>query len=135
MSSDADYAPRGDGRINVRLGRIASVDVYMVKEGELEKIESGLKGAEHELTYANILITAGITCIAALAAGEFKWDIVRLGFLSVAIFGTAIGIYFLRRWRKHKSSTSEVVDTIRERIRNGNDDPNHQPSDSDASPS
>ena len=135
MTLDGESTPPVGERIRVRRGRVASIDVYEVKEGELEQIESGLEDAVLDLTYANILFTAGITCIAALLSSDFKWDIVRLGFLSVAIFGTALGIYFFRRWRKKKSATSEVVNTIRKRIRNGNGDPNHQPSDSDVSPS
>ena len=103
----------------VRRGRVESIDVYEVKEGELERIESEIKDTPLHLSYSTTLLSFALTCIGTLVTADFKWEIARLICVVIAVVGIVLGTYFLFRWKKTKKAGIDVIDTIRNRIKNG----------------
>ena len=102
----------------VRRGRVSSVDVFEVKEGELDKIEEGLE-TPTDLLNAGFFSSSSFTSIASLVTSDFEWEIAKFVFVSVAIFGAIFSVIFYMKWRKKKAVRAEVISEIRNRIENG----------------
>ena len=131
MASLPPLPPHDEESLPVRRGRVDSVDLFEVKEGELEKIELGLKDTPLDLSYASILLSSGLTCIGSLATSDFKWEIAKLLYVSIAFFGPIFSIYFFFRWWGKRSSNASVIDTIKKRIETKNGGSKDRPSDED----
>ena len=128
-------SPSNDEKsIPVRRGRVDSVNLYEVKEEELELLEKGSPAAL-QLNFAIFLFSIAVTCAVALATSTFKSQIVKLIFTFVSVIGILQGTYLIIIWWRTKTSIAKVVATIRSRI-NGNtigtqmqDEPETQPKD------
>ena len=131
MAPFSPLPPRDEESLPVRRGRVDSVDVFEVKEGELEKIESGLKDTPLDLSYASILLSSGLTCIGSLATSDFKSEMAKFLYISIAFFGPVFSMYFFFRWRNKRSSSASVIDTIKKRIEPRNGDSKERSSDED----
>lgn len=68
--------PHSDEKLPVRRGRVASVNLYEVKEHELELLEKGA-GGSLQFNFAIFLFSIALTCIAALATADFKWELAK----------------------------------------------------------
>lgn len=99
----------------VRRGRVDSVDLYEVKENELELLEKG-SPATLQLNFAIFLFSIAITAIVALATTTFKWPIVETIFTFVAVVGILMGGYLIISWWRTRSSILKVIETIKNRI-------------------
>lgn len=99
----------------VRRGRVDSVDLYEVKENELELLEKGAP-ATLQLNFAIFLFSIALTCIVALATTNFKWPIVESIFTFSGVIGVLMGSYLLISWWRTKESISEVIKVIKNRI-------------------
>lgn len=112
-------SPSNDEKsIPVRRGRVDSVNLYEVKEEELELLEKG-SPATLQLNFAIFLFSIAFACIIALATSNFKWQIVKSIFTFVSIIGILQGMYLIISWWRTRTSIAKVVSTIRDRI-NGN---------------
>ena len=67
-------SPHDDEKLLVRRGRVGSVDLYEVKEHELELLEKG-STATLQFNFAIFLFSTAITCIVALVTSNFKWQV------------------------------------------------------------
>lgn len=101
----------------VRRGRVDSVDLYEVKENELDLLEKG-SPATLQLNFAIFLFSIALTCIVALSTTTFKWDIVESIFIFSSIIGIFMGTYLLISWWKTRTSISHVIAVIKNRISN-----------------
>lgn len=99
----------------VRRGRVDSVDLYEVKENELDLLEKG-SPATLQLNFAIFLFSIALTAIVALATTTFKWPIVETIFTFVAVVGVLLGSYLIISWWRTRSSILEVIETIKNRI-------------------
>lgn len=102
----------------IRRGRVDSVNLYEVKEHELEILEKGQVGTL-QLNLAIFLFSIAFTCIAALATADFRWKVAETIFIFIIVVGILLGLYLILIWRRTKQSISKVVSTIRNRL-NGN---------------
>ena len=108
-------SPQNQDKLPVRRGRVASVDLYEVKEHELELLEKGAAGTL-QFNFAIFLFSIALTCIAALATADFKWDLAKTIFTIITVVGLLFGGYLMLSWWRTRSSLKEVVSVIRSRI-------------------
>lgn len=65
-------SPYSDERLLIRQGRIDTLNIYEVKEHELELLEKGATGTL-QFNFAIFLFSIALTCIASLATADFRW--------------------------------------------------------------
>ncbi|MES9902846.1 MAG: hypothetical protein ABW168_09195 [Sedimenticola sp.] len=99
----------------VRRGRVDSVDLYEVKENELELLEKG-SPATLQLNFAIFLFSIALTCVVALATTTFKWPIVQSIFTFASVIGVLMGSYLIISWWRTRTSIAEVISRIKKRI-------------------
>lgn len=105
----------GETPLKVRRGRVDSVDLYEVKENELELLEKG-SPATLQLNFAIFLISTAVTSIIAIATTNFKWPIVETIFVFISLIGLFMGCYLLLSWWRTRTSITKLIKTIRGRI-------------------
>ncbi len=108
-------SPYKDEKPLIRRGRVDSLNIYEVKEHELELLENGAAGTL-QFNFAIFLFSIALTCIAALATADFKWDIVRSIFVFTTVVGLVVGSYLMLSWWRTRTSLKEVVSGIRNRL-------------------
>lgn len=108
-------SPYKDEKPLIRRGRVDSLNIYEVKEHELELLEKGAAGTL-QFNFAIFLFSIALTCIAALVTADFKWEIVKSIFVFTTVVGFVVGSYLMLSWWRTRTSLKEVVSVIRSRI-------------------
>ena len=105
--------------VRVRRGRVASVDLYEIKDSELDLLEKGFP-ADLQLNFAIFLLTLAFSAFSSLATATFASNRVQTVFLIAGVVGVLGGAYLLLSWygsyTSHRESHREVCRRIRERI-------------------
>ncbi len=104
-----------DKPLYVRRGRVESVDLYEVKDSELDLLEKG-SPATIQLNFAVFLLSIAFSSIAALCTATFEWDTAKTVFVIISVVGILMGGYLLISWWRSRSAISTIVDVIRNRI-------------------
>lgn len=115
MHPNASTEPKESKDPLIRRGRVASVDLYEIKDSELDLLERG-SPADLQLNFAIFLISTAFGAICSLATADFKNTKIETVFLLVAIVGILLGAYLLIAWFRNRSSVKVVCKQIRERI-------------------
>lgn len=105
----------GEKPLVVRRGRVDCVDLYEVKENELELLEKG-SPATLQLNFSIFLFSMAFACIVALSTTTFKWEIVKSIFTFVSVIGVLMGSYLFISWWRTRTSIASVVAQIKNRI-------------------
>src|SRR5437016_4512905 len=105
----------GEKPLRVRRGRVDSVDLYEIKEHELDLFERG-SPADLQLNFAIFLLSVAFTGICTLATATFANDDFHLFFMVVSVVGILLGAYLLIAWFRNRVSLKVVCKTIRARI-------------------
>lgn len=108
-------SPHSDEKPLIRRGRVDSLNIYEVKEYELELLEKGQTGTL-QFNFAIFLFSTAITCIVALVTSDFKWQTIRVMFILTSVVGILQGSYLIISWWRAKKSVRELILTIRSRI-------------------
>lgn len=108
-------SPQSDEKVLVRRGRVDSVNLYEVKEHELELLEKGQVGTLL-LNLGIFLFSIAFTCIAALATADFRWPIAEIIFIFIIVVGILVGLCLILIWWNTKQSIKNVISTIRNRL-------------------
>ena len=114
-------SPHSDRKPLIRRGKVEFVNLYEVKEHELELLEKGAAGTL-QLNLAIFLFSIAFTCIAALTTADFRWPIVETIFVFIIVVGILVGLCLILIWWRTKTSISKIVSTIKNRIV---EDPSH----------
>lgn len=101
--------------LRVRRGRVDSVNLYEVKENELELLENG-EQTSLQLNFAIFLLSLAFSGILTLCTATFSIPILQTTFLLVTIVGTLLGLYLLLIWWKGRKSIKHTIKTIKDRI-------------------
>ena len=101
--------------LRIRRGRVDSVDLYEIKDSELELFEKG-SPAELNLNFAIFLLSIAFTSICALATATFANPQTEDIFTIAAIVSVIIGAFLLLSWYRSRTSLREVCSQIRRRI-------------------
>jgi hypothetical protein len=102
--------------IRVRRGRVDSVDLYEVKENELELLENG-ESTGLQLNFSIFLLSTAFSGIITLCTATFTKPVLQTTFLIVSVIGILLGLYLLLLWWKGRKSIKKVIQTIKDRIK------------------
>jgi len=104
-----------DKLVKLRRGRVDSVDLYEVKENELDMLENG-EPTGIFLNFAIFLFSIAFTGILSICTATFKNDIIKYTFLFFSIIGVIGGVLSGILWLRGRSSLKSIIRTIRDRI-------------------
>ncbi len=122
----------GNKNVAVRHARVASIDIYEIKDSELDIFEKG-ESASVQLNFAILLFSLAFTSITTLFTASFKLEIIQTTYLCVAVFGIMVGLYLLILYLKTRTSVKDVVRNVRKRM--PDDSPEIQEEDGQTTPS
>lgn len=105
----------GATSVRIRRGRVESVDLFEIKDSELEALERGTP-AELQLNFALVLLTTAFAAITTLITTSFDKEVVRTVYILIAIVCVIIGVYLLISWGRTRGSIKRLCKQIRERI-------------------
>ena len=105
-----------DKPLLIRRGRVESVDLYEIKETELDLFENG-SPADLHLNFSIFLLSIAFSAILALATATFANATVHTTFVVVAVVGILIGAYLLIAWWRGRRSVRSTCTMIRRRIK------------------
>lgn len=115
MAQESPLAPRGESDLKIRRGRVDSVDLYEIKDTELEQLERG-SPSDLQLNFSIFLLSIAFSGACALATAQFVNSKIEMGFYVVTVCGTLIGAYLLIAWWRSHTSLRELCKRIRQRI-------------------
>jgi len=102
-------------QITIRRGRVESVDLYEIKENELELLEKGAPSSLF-LNFSIFLLSLAFASITTLSTATFATPSIQTLFIVVAVIGVLVGGFLLILWWKTKESISQVIQQIKNRI-------------------
>ena len=106
----------GEKPLRVRRGRVASVDLYEIKDSELDLLEKGSPAGVY-LNFAIFLLSIAFSALAALCTTTtFKYAIMQTVFVIVTVVGFLLGALLLILWRRSRKDVADVIRKIRDRI-------------------
>lgn len=105
--------------LRVRRGRVDSVDLFEIKEHELELLENGEPTGIH-LNFAIFLFSIAISCILSLATATFNSERIENVFLFTSIIGLLGSLYLFILWWRGRKSIKSIISKIRNRIPSDN---------------
>jgi len=105
----------GDKQLVVRRGRVDSVDLYEIKDNELDLLEKG-SPANLQLNFAIFLTSLAFSSILALCTSTFKFPIMETVFVVIAVVGVLLGGYLLFSWWRTRTSITKLIQIIKNRI-------------------
>jgi hypothetical protein len=100
----------------IRIGRVESVDLYEIKDTELELFEKG-SPADLQLNFAIFLVSTAFSAIVALCTATFANSTVHTTFIVVAVVGILLASYLFISWWRSRTSVKAACLIIRRRIK------------------
>jgi len=104
----------GTDRPHVSRHPVREVNVYEVKEYELEQLSNAAHTPTH-LSFSMFFLSNAVTSIACLATATFRSEAVRAAFLFMAAVGFAFGAIFLSSWLRTRARNRRIAERIRKR--------------------
>jgi len=102
--------------LRIRRGRVDSVDLYEIKDSELDLLEKGTPTGLY-LNFAIFLVSIAFSALAALfTTTTFKYPIMQTVFVVVMVVGFLMGALLLILWYRGRGDVAEVIEGIRNRI-------------------
>ncbi len=123
----------GEKPLRVRIGRVDSVDLYEIKDTELDQLEHGAAG-DLQLNFSIFLLSTAFSSICALATATFADKIIENVFLFVSIIGIILGIYLIIAWLRSRIPTKALCKKIRDRMQPDQSSPPAGATDPDPDP-
>lgn len=102
-------------KLVVRRGRVDCVDLYEVKENELDLLEKG-SPANLQLNFAIFLLSLAFSGTLTLTTATFSVSALETVYIVVTVVGYLLGAYLFLIWWKTYTSIKNIVATIRGRI-------------------
>ena len=94
---------------------MGSIDIYEIKDNELDIFEKGESTAV-QLNFAVFLLSLGFNGVATLSTATFESDLIQIFFVVATVIGFLGGFYLLFQWRQSKTSIKELARGIRGRM-------------------
>jgi len=123
----------GKKALVIRRGTVDSVDLYEIKDSELDLLERGTS-ADIQLNFSIFLLSISFSAICALATTTFPSDTTKTVFIVVAVVGLLLGIYLMLSWWPSRRSVKNLCNIIRLRIAVDEFSPGRSSEPSDAIP-
>lgn len=110
-----DPSLQGAKTLIIRRGIVESVDLYEIKDSELDSLEKGTS-AELQLNFSIFLISTAFSAVTSLFTATFADASVKTTYIVVAVVGTLLGAYLMIAWWRAKNEVKVLCKTIRLRI-------------------
>ncbi len=107
--------PGNEKPLRVRRGRVESVDLYEIKDTELDRLEHG-SPADLQLNFAIFLASLAFTAIIALVTATFASATWHTIFIVVTVVGALGSAYLFLSWKRNHTSLGELCREIKDRI-------------------
>lgn len=107
--------------VTVRRGRVVSIDIYEVKDDELEILEKG-GPAQIQFTFAVFLLTLAFSSFTSLITATFESTEIKTAYIVVCVIGFLGSLYLFIQWNRTKKSVKKVMTDIRNRMDENNPD-------------
>jgi hypothetical protein len=107
------YVPQGE--VRVRRGRVQSVDIYEIKDIELDQLERG-SPVDLQLNFAIFLLSLAFSGTCTLATATFDSKIIADVVVVVTVVGVLMGLFLVLSWIRNRSSLKTLCAGIRQRI-------------------
>jgi hypothetical protein len=104
-----------DQKTKVRVALVASVDLYQIKDSELDTFEKG-SPADLHLNFAIALLTLAVSAFGTLYTATFQNETAKTVYIVITIAGFMIGVFLLASWWKSHTSLKQICKKIRERM-------------------
>lgn len=109
--------PLDENQPVIKRGRVDSLNIFEIREDELNTIEKGSTTSLY-LNFSIFLLSIAASFLIALLTSDFKDKLFTFTiFCVVTAVGFAIGIILLVMWFREKDEFKEVIKTIRQRIK------------------
>lgn len=115
MAYEKPITLTGESHVRVRRGLVASVDLYEIKDSELDLLEKG-SPADLQLNFSIFLLSLAFSGICTLVSASFANPKTEQAFMLITICSFFIGVYLLFVWFRNKTSLKQVCERIRNRI-------------------
>jgi hypothetical protein len=100
--------------VEVRRAAFAQLTIYEVAEYELETLAHGSPDSLY-LNFAVFLLSTAVSFLVALLTPELSTRVFTV-FVVIVTIGSLVGLFRLLIWLKKRSTTSDLVGTIRSRL-------------------
>ena len=110
-----DESLQGSKTLIIRRGLVESVDLYEIKDSELDTLEKG-GSAGLQLNFAIFLLSMAFSAITSLFTATFSNGSIKTTFIVVAVVGILLGAYLMIAWSRSRSTVKQLCKTIRLRI-------------------
>jgi hypothetical protein len=106
-----------DEKVKVKRGRMDSVSIYEMSEGELTVLENGSKNSIY-LNFSIFLLSTAISFFTALVTADYKGkDVVFTIFVVLTVAGFLGGAFLLLLWLRMSDEFKGTIDKIKKRIK------------------
>ena len=106
----------GDKPLRVRRGRVDSVDLYEIKDSELNLLEKG-SPADLFLNFSIFLLSIAFSALAVLiTTKDYRFAIAETIFVVILVVGLLGGGLLLILWKRGKGDVAATIADIRRRI-------------------
>lgn len=101
----------------IRRGRVESVDLYEIKDSELDQFEKG-SPSDLQLNFAVFMLTLAFSAFMALTTASFSaHPSIQTAYIVVVVVGGLLGLYLLCAWWRSHTSSRDICRRIRGRIK------------------
>lgn len=107
--------PTEEKGLVVRRARVASVELYEIKDTELNLLEKGSPSGIY-LNFAIFLLSIAFSALASLSTATFKNTKIELVFTVFFVVGLLGGVLLLILWLRTRASVSATIKEIRNRM-------------------
>ena len=110
------HGASGEKPLRIRRGRVDCVDLYEIKDSELDELERG-SPADLYLNFSIALLSLAFSALTAICTvSTFRFPILETLFLVVAVVGFFGGLFLILLWWRSRKDVAVVVAQIRNRI-------------------
>lgn len=108
--------PLDENQPIIKRGRVDSLNIFEIREDELNTIEKGSTTSLY-LNFAIFLLSTAVSFLIALLTSNLKDKLfIFTIFCVVTAVGFLIGLFLLIMWFREKDEFKEVIKVIRQRI-------------------
>ena len=101
--------------IRVRRALVGSIDIYEVKDSELEVLETGGPAAT-QLNFAIAAFSFAFSSLGTLFTATFQSDVIQFFYVVLMVVGLGLGSYWTVQWRYSRTSIRKTIQGIKDRM-------------------
>jgi hypothetical protein len=101
--------------LQIRIGKVESVDLYEIKDNELDTLEKG-GPADLQFNFGIVFITTAFSICLTFASATFANAKVEMLFMLTGIVTGLLGVVFMCTWLKNRKAVNSLCMKIRQRI-------------------